>query len=164
MARFLKKREKSKGLAPGTFVFIGDKKEDEVQIRLIDYDKSILNEEEIANISESSEFIKTNTVSWINVDGLHNVELMKSIAATFGLHSLLMEDIMNTGQRPKFEEFENCIFVALKMLQYDKEKQEIIAEQLTVVIGKTFLLTTRHSLLYSYSASEKNKRNGKDVL
>ena len=52
-----------------------------------------------------------------------------------------MEDILNTGQRPKLEEFNNCIFLVLKMLQYDKEKQLIISEQLSLVLGDTFLLT-----------------------
>ena len=105
MARFLKNREKSKGLAPGTLVFIGEKKLDGVRIRLIDYNESNLNEKKLENISEGNEFIETSNVSWINIDGLHDLELMKSTASAFGLHSLLMEDIMNTGQRPKFEEF-----------------------------------------------------------
>lgn len=141
MARFFKKRDKSKGVAPGTLVFIGNQKEEKVRIRVIDYDKTNLNEDELLDILKSLEFISTNTVTWINVDGLHDVDLMKTIGNIFDLHPLLMEDIMNTGQRPKFEEFENGLFVVLKMLQYDKEKQIIFAEQLSMVIGKTFLLT-----------------------
>jgi magnesium transporter len=141
MARFLKKRDKNKGLAPGTLVFVGNHKEETIRIRVIDYTNENLSEDELKDISQSRDFINTDTVTWINVDGLHNVELMKSIQDIFSLHPLLTEDIMNTGQRPKFEEYENVLFVVIKMLQYDNEKQIITAEQLSVVIGKTFLLT-----------------------
>lgn len=141
MARFLKKREASKGLAPGSLVFIGDKKVENIRIRAIDYDKDALNEEELKDISKSARFKNKDTVTWINVDGLHDLELMKEIQKIFSIHPLLLEDILNTGQRPKIEEFDNCLFMVLKMLRYDKEKQMILAEQLSMVVGKTYLLT-----------------------
>ncbi len=141
MARFLKKREASKGLAPGSLVFVGDKKVENIRIRVIDYDKDALNEEELKDISKSAKFENTDTVTWINVDGLHDLELMKEIGKIFSIHPLLLEDILNTGQRPKIEEFDNCLFMVLKMLRYDREKQMILAEQLSMVVGKTYLLT-----------------------
>ena len=141
MARFFKKREESKGLSPGSLIFIGNKKVDKIRIRVIDYDGAQLKEEELKDIAGGAEFRRTNTVTWINVDGLHDLELMKQIGSTFDLHPLLMEDILNTGQRPKLEEFENCIFLVVKMLRYDKEKQIIVSEQLSMVLGDTFLLT-----------------------
>ena len=141
MARFLQKRNKTKGLVPGTPVFIGDKKVDEIRIRIIDYDKSKLLEDKLENILEGTEFKEKNTVTWINIDGLHDTMLMKEIGETFDLHPLLIEDIMNTDQRPKMEEFENNLFIVLKMLRYDEANHTIIAEQLSLVIGKTYLLT-----------------------
>lgn len=80
-------------------------------------------------------------MTWINVDGLHDLKLMKEIGKIFNIHPLLLEDILNTGQRPKIEEYDNCLFMVLKMLRYDKEKQMILAEQLSMVVGKTYLLT-----------------------
>ncbi len=141
MARFFKKREENKGLAPGSLVFIGNKKVENIRIRVIDYDESKLTEAQLENISKGREFKETNTVSWINIDGLHDLKLMQEIGDIFDLHPLLLEDILNTGQRPKLEEFDNCLFLVLKMLRYDKEKQEIIAEQLSMVLGGTYLLT-----------------------
>jgi magnesium transporter len=141
MARFFKKREAVKGLAPGSLVFIGNKKVENIRLRVIDYDPTQLKENELKDIAEGAEFKRTNTVTWINVDGLHDLALMKEIGSTFDLHPLLMEDILNTGQRPKLEEFDNCLFLVVKMLRYDKEKQMIISEQLSLVIGDTFLLT-----------------------
>ncbi len=141
MARFLKKRNKNKGLIPGSAVFIGEKKVDEIRIRVIDYDKTKLHEDELKNISDGTVYKETNTVSWINIDGLHNSDLMKEIGETFDLHPLLVEDIMNTDQRPKFQESDNNLFLVLKMLRYNDTNNIIIAEQLSMVIGKTFLLT-----------------------
>ena len=141
MARFLKKREEIIGLSPGSLVFIGNKKVENVRIRVIDYDGTQLKEDELKDIAQGAEFIRTNTVTWINVDGLHDLSLMKEIGDTFDLHPLLMEDILNTGQRPKLEEFENCLFLVLKMLRFDKQKQIIVSQQLSMVLGKTFLLT-----------------------
>jgi len=141
MARFFKKREESKGLAPGSLVFIGNKKVENIRIRVIDYDKSKLNEAQLDDITKGKEFKETKTVTWINVDGLHDLTLMQEIGDIFDLHPLLLEDILNTGQRPKIEEFDNCLFLVLKMLRYDKEKRVIIAEQLSMVLGSTYLLT-----------------------
>ena len=141
MARFLKKRNNIKGLVPGTPVFIGNRKVDEIRIRVIDYDKSKLLEDELRNISDGTEFKEKNTVTWINIDGLHNAELMKEMGKAFDLHPLLIEDIMNTDQRPKLLESDNNLFLVLKMLRYDEKSRTIIAEQLSLVIGKTFLLT-----------------------
>ena len=141
MARFFKKREEIKGLSPGSLVFIGNKKVENIRIRVIDYDGNQLKEDELKDIAEGAEFKRTNTVTWINVDGLHDLSLMKEIGSTFDLHPLLMEDVLNTGQRPKLEEFENCIFLVLKMLRYDSKKQMISSEQLSMVLGDSFLLT-----------------------
>lgn len=141
MARFFKKREENKGLAPGSLVFIGNKKVENIRIRVIDYDQTELREDALRDIVEAAEFKRTKTVTWINVDGLHDISVIKEIGTAFDLHPLMLEDILNTGQRPKLEEFDNCLFLVLKMLRYDQEKRLVISEQLSLVLGDTFLLT-----------------------
>jgi magnesium transporter len=141
MARFFKKREQSEGLPPGSLVFIGNRKVENIRVRLIDYDKDKLREEELKDISAAAEFKETNTVTWINIDGLHDTEVIKKAGSIFQIHPLLLEDMLNTGQRPKFEEFDNCLFVVLKMLRYDRENQIILSEQLSLVLADKFLLT-----------------------
>ncbi|MFC1850632.1 magnesium/cobalt transporter CorA [candidate division CSSED10-310 bacterium] len=140
MARFLKNQEKNKGQAPGSLVFIGDKKVETIRIRMIDYDDTKLSEDELKDIKSGYEFAKSHTVTWINVDGLHNLELIKEIGSTFKLHLLLMDDLVNTGQRPKLEEYDDHLFIVLKMLKYDDDGR-VNSEQFSMVIGKTFLLT-----------------------
>ena len=141
MARFFKKREAAKGQSPGALIFIGNKKVENIRLRVIDYDQAQLKEDELKNIADGAEFKQTKTVTWINVDGLHDLSTMKEIGQTFDLHPLLVEDILNTGQRPKLEVFDNCLFIVLKMIRYEKEKQMIVNEQLSMVLGDTFLLT-----------------------
>ena len=141
MARFLKNREANKGLAPGSLVFIGNQKMENIRIRVIDFDDAKLEEQELKDIQQSAKYKETNTVTWINLDGLHDIDTINKLGKAFELHPLLLEDILNTGQRPKMEEFDNCLFIILKMLRYDDEKQIIIGEQLSMVAGHTFLIT-----------------------
>jgi len=141
MARFFKKRDRSRGLAPGSLIFIGDQKVEQIRIRLIDYDKVDLKEEEITNIKAGGDLKKTKTITWLNIDGLHDMALMKELGESFDLHPLLLEDVLNTGQRPKLGEFDNCLFFVLKMLRYDEQTRKVIAEQLSLVLGEHFLIT-----------------------
>jgi magnesium transporter len=141
MARFLKNREASKGQAPGDIIFIGEKKVEEVTIKMIDYDKESLLEKDISDLNDSIAFKDTSTVTWININGLHDTALIKKIGDGFGLHALVMDDIVNTSQRPSIEEYDNYLFIVLKMMHYDELDKKIKSEHLSIVLGKTFLLT-----------------------
>ncbi len=141
MARFLKKRHESQGQSPGALIFIGQKKSDSIQIRVIDYDAGTLTEQELLNIKDGSHFKKTGTVTWLNINGLHDIEVIREVGQVFELHPLVMEDILNTGQRPKIEEFEHYLFIVLKMIRFDPESEMIINEQLSMILGENFLLT-----------------------
>jgi len=141
MARFLKSHELSKGQSPGSLIFIGDQKVDTVEIRLIDYDPSNLIDQELLDIKDGSHFKKTKTVTWLNINGLHNSEFIGDVGQVFELHPLVLEDILNTGQRPKVEEYDAYIFIVLKMIRFDKEAEMIVNEQLSIILGENFLLT-----------------------
>ncbi|MCW8892841.1 MAG: magnesium/cobalt transporter CorA [Deltaproteobacteria bacterium] len=141
MARFLKKKEAIIGQVPGALVFVGEQKVAEATIRVIDYDQKQLSEKELHDISEGLTYKDSSTVTWININGLHDLDLISEIGKGFGLHALVLEDIVNTGQRPRMEEYDNYLFFALKMMRYDPAAGKIRSEQLTMVLGKTFLLT-----------------------
>ena len=141
MARFFKDRAANRGLSPGSLVFIGEQKADNLRVRVIDFDRAKLDETELEEIRLGAEYKETKTVTWINVDGLHEPEAIREIGAIFGLHPLTLEDILNTGQRPKVEEFDDYLFICLKMIHYDEVSQRVVAEQLSMILGETFLLT-----------------------
>ena len=141
MFRFIKKRSKKAGLPPGTLVHIGEKKVERVKITIIDYDEAQLKEKEVERVEECFPFRDKPYVTWINIDGIHQVAILEKLGKHFGLHPLLLEDIMHTEQRPKMEDFEDYIFVVLKALYYDEKDNEIKPEQVSLILGSTFVIS-----------------------
>jgi magnesium transporter len=161
MAKFTKKRSKKAGLPPGTLMHIGDKKAEKTKITLIDYDEAQVREKEIKNVEECFPFKDTPTVTWINIDGIHDVEVIEKIGKHFNLHPLLMEDIANTDQRPKMEDFCDHIFVVLRMLEYDEVKKNIKSEQISLVIGSNFLISFQESTGDIFNPLRERIKTGK---
>ncbi|MBI4620796.1 MAG: magnesium/cobalt transporter CorA [Desulfobacterales bacterium] len=141
MFKLIKKRQKKIGLSPGTLVHIGEKKTDRTRIRIIDYDEAQFQEQEVNTVEECFPFKDTPTVTWVNIDGLHEVDVIERLGIHFNIHPLILEDILNTGHRPKMEDFEDYIFVVIKMLSIDEEGSEINAEQISVLLGSNFVIS-----------------------
>jgi magnesium transporter len=141
MQRLIKKRSLKAGLPPGTLVHVGERKAEEVSIRIFDYDSAQFEEKEAKTIEESFPFKDKPTVTWINIDGLHEVEVIEKLGSHFGLHPLLLEDILNTDQRPKMEDYGDYIFIVLKMLYSDENKDEIEIEQVSIILGSNFVIS-----------------------
>ena len=120
MSLFLKKSSRKAGLPPGSVVFVGEKKVEEIRITIIDYDENQYEEREVKNIEDCFPFKGTPSVSWINIDGVHQVEVIEKLGSHFVLHPLLQEDVVNTHQRPKFDEFDDHLFIVLRMWRQSK--------------------------------------------
>jgi magnesium transporter len=141
MPRFIKKQLRKAGASPGTLIHIGEQRVDETRITLIDYDEANLQERVLDSIEEAFLLKDLPTVTWINIDGLHQLDIIEKVGRHFNIHPLVLEDIVNTGQRPKTEEFEDLIFVVLKMLHYNENQEEITSEQFSLVLGPNFLIS-----------------------
>jgi magnesium transporter len=141
MPRLIKRHAKRAGSSPGTLVHIGEKKTEKARITLINFDEEHLQERLLETIEEAFPLKDLPTVTWINIDGLHEIVVIEKTGEHFNIHPLVLEDILNTGQRPKAEEFENVLFVVLKMLDYDKAAEKIRSEQFSLVLGSNFLIT-----------------------
>ena len=141
MNSITRKRSDKAGLPPGTLIHIGERKAEKVKITIFDYSETQYMEKEAATIEECFPFKDTATLTWINIDGLHDVGMMEKLGSYFGLHPLLMEDILNTDQRPKIEDFEQFIFFVLKMLTRDEKTGDIEAEQVSVIFGKNYVIS-----------------------
>jgi Mg2+ and Co2+ transporter CorA len=94
---------------------------DQTQIRLIDFDDLHLTDQKLTDISDATLYRTTESKTWINVNGLHDVTAIGNIGQTFDLHPLVPEDILNTGQRPKIDDYESYVYIVLKMIRYDQE-------------------------------------------
>jgi magnesium transporter len=141
MPKLLKKRSQKAGLPPGSLVYIGSEQSEKVKIRLIDYSDKKIRERELKTVEECFPFKETPTVTWIDIDGIKHTEIIEKIGKCFDLHPLVLEDIVNTEQRPKIEDFKNYVFIVLKMLSYDEKHADIKVEQVSLILGRNFVIS-----------------------
>ncbi|WP_405282754.1 magnesium/cobalt transporter CorA [Gaopeijia maritima] len=141
MGRFVRRQVKRAGSMPGTLVHTGEKKMDRVRLRVLDYDPSGLREAEVAMPEELWALRDTATTSWINVDGLHDLDLISRFGEQFRLHPLVLEDLVHVGQRPKHEEYDDYDYIVLPMLTWDVERGIVQDEQLSLVVGPHWVVT-----------------------
>ncbi|WP_369993631.1 magnesium/cobalt transporter CorA [Winogradskyella sp.] len=128
------------GQVPGTLVYTGKKSNKDFHVECFDYTKESIEETILLNIGDAVNYKDTDSVTWINVDGLQHIDKIEDIGKQYDLHPLVLEDIVNTTQRPKIDEYEDYLFVVLKMLYYDAN-EEIVIEQVSFVLGKNYVLT-----------------------
>lgn len=159
--RLFRRRSRQPGLAPGTVEFTGDRKAERILIRVIDYDAQQIAEHEPAAIDECFPLRDTATVSWINIDGLHDTGLLNRCAEHFGLHPLVTEDIVNTGQRPKVEDYDGYLYIVLKMLDYDEDAHEVSAEQISLIVGPQAVLSFQEREGDVFAPVRERLRGGK---
>ncbi|UCD56205.1 MAG: magnesium/cobalt transporter CorA [Candidatus Hydrogenedentota bacterium] len=141
MPKLIKRVSKKTGLPPGALVFVGEQKEEKARITVIDYDEKTYVEKDVDSVEDCYPFKDTQTVTWINVGGIHNIDILKKLGDCYGLHALVLEDILNTGQRPKIEDFENYLFVVLKMLYRDEKTNDIALEQVSIVLTQNVVIS-----------------------
>ena len=141
MARFIHKRKEDIGLSPDALHFRGDSLTEEITLRIIDFDPNNLEENALSTVSEAIKYQDTETVTWLNIDGLNNADLMSEVSQVFDLDRVILSDVMNTGTRPKVSEYHNCVHLSIKMLQEDEETGRISVENLSLVMTQSFLIS-----------------------
>lgn len=140
MKRLNKKRSKKAGLPPGSLIHIGEKKRETLELSIIKYNSADIETKVLTDVNELIKYNDTKNVVWVNIDGIHDVETIKKISEVFGLHPLVQEDILNTNQRPKVEDYGDYIYIVCKML-YVNPQSETISEQVSIILGKNYVLT-----------------------
>ena len=140
MRSLLKKRSKKSGLPPGTLVHVGEQKTEKIHISVLTYGAGKIEEREITRMEECLDLRNKSAVTWITVRGVHDVDVIEQIGKCFDLHPLLMEDIVNTEQRPKVDYFEDSLFLIARMLSFN-HKDIVSSEQISIVLGSNFVLS-----------------------
>lgn len=151
-----RKRKKKTGhlhQIPGQMVYVGDK-DRPLQVEIFDYTPAHFQHITSQDYQVALPYRDSPTVTWVDVNGLSQVQKIKELSAHYGLHPLLQEDIVNTKQRPKFEEFEGGIFLALKMLAYHADGK-LVKEHLSLVLGRNYVLTFHESDAGSFEELRK---------
>lgn len=157
------KRSKKAGLPPGSLIHIGEKRREKAHIRQINYDESNFFDQEAEAPEQYCPTRAPTGITWINVDGISQTELFQQLGDCFGLHPLVLEDIMNTDQRPKMEDFGDYVYIVLKMLSFDS-RREIVAEQVSLILGQNFLLSFRERESDIFNPIVERIRNAKGLI
>jgi magnesium transporter len=164
MTKLIKGRSKKAGLPPGTLIHIGARKTPEPKITIIDYDEATFQERETKAIEECFLFKDKPTVTWINVDGLHQSEILEKLGECYNFHPLVLEDILNTDQRPKMEEYGDYLYIVLKMLHDKGKGSQIEAEQVSLVLGPNYVFSFQESGGDVFDQIRERLRTGKGRL
>ncbi|MBU1061458.1 MAG: magnesium/cobalt transporter CorA [Candidatus Omnitrophica bacterium] len=161
MPRRVKKISKVAGLLPGTLVHVGEKKTEHTKVTVIDYNEIEFQETILRKVEECTPFKEKDSVSWINIDGIYEIDVIEKMGRQFNLHSLVLEDIVNTGQRPKIEDFDDYIFIVLKMISYNESKSEIESEQVSLILGPNFVISFQEREGDVFNSIRERIRNSK---
>ena len=161
MPRLIKKSSKSRGLPPGALIHIGEKKTDKVRISVMDYSIGKYDEKEIKKVEDCFALKRKPSISWINVDGLHEIGVIEHLGECFDIHPLVLEDILNTEQRPKMEDYEKYIFLTLKMLYVEDKKNEIHSEQVSFILGNNYVISFQETVGDVFDSVRNRIRKGK---
>lgn len=129
------------GLPPGTLVHIGRQRVEKTVLTVIDYSETALDEIVLKSPEECRKYLTPKTVTWINLTGLHETETIAKLGAIYGIHPLVLEDVCNTGHRPKTEELGGYLFVVAKMIYRAPGNDHILAEQVSLILGDHFVIS-----------------------
>ncbi len=144
ISKIIRRRHKiasKAGMAPGTVAYVGSKRDFKVTAEIFSYNETELIHKENLNPLTIKDDYKPDEVKWINIDGIHDTEVIEYIGKTFCLHSLAMEDIAHAEQRPKLDDYEDYVYLVVKMIDYNEQTKEITTEQLSVIFRNNTLIT-----------------------
>jgi len=147
MARMNRRRSKKVGLPAGSLVYTGERELGKLDLTLIDYDEQHFEERSLAGAEACAPYRDKPTTTWINADGVHNPGVLEKLGESFGLHRLVVEDILSVVQRPKVEDYGDYLYVVLKMLNYDEKTGSIAPEQVSIIIGPNYLLSFQEGIV-----------------
>ena len=161
----LPKRSAKAGLPPGSLIHIGRKREGAVSIRLLAYNNGgAVEEQECTDVRECRLAEEEGAVNWLSVGGVHDAGVIEAVGEAFHLHPLLLEDIMNTDQRPKFEDYGDYVFVVVKRLSPDGADRMMQVEQVGMVLGKNYVITFEEGSEEAFESVRERIRSGRGRL
>ncbi len=155
----VKQRAKKAGHPPGTLIYTGHKKEKKPVITLTHFDTEnckVITSHDIQQCLPEQNFTGK---CWIDVEGLDDVEILKALAERFSIHPLTVEDVLNVEQRPKVEAFDGYLFITLKILHWSSEKLTLHAHQISIILGKNFILSFQESDTSIFNAIRSKLQN-----
>lgn len=164
VGRGVRRPRKPVGAPPGVLVYTGEPKAEPPAVRTLDYDSLSVQEDEWTPGHVPGEYTRREAVTWIDVMGLHDVATLERIGDAFSIHPLVMEDVLNSAQRAKSEEYEGIIAIALKDVNFDPSSKVIAIDQVTIVLGDHFVITFRDRATDLFEPVRKRIRAGRGQI
>jgi len=164
MAKVIRRSSKKAGLPPGTLVHIGEKKTEKTRVAVVEYDGQSFQEKELETLETCYLFPQEPFVTWINVVGIQQVEVLEKLGNCFTVHPLAMEDILNTEQRPKIEDYGRDLFIVVKLISFNEKKDEVEAEQISLILRPHALLSFQEKEGDDFAPVKERLRAGKGRL
>ncbi|MCB5188173.1 magnesium/cobalt transporter CorA [Methylobacillus caricis] len=153
------------GLPPGTLMHTGDIKTTHIQLTLFRYNADFIEEKTIHSLDEIGDTqAPDNTILWLNIHGLHDPKLMAEIGQKFKLHPLVLEDILNTDQRPKADAYDDYLYLVTRFFNYDSDQMAISSEQISLILGNQFVLSFQERPTGSFDPVRERLRANKGLL
>ncbi len=141
MTKFTKKLAKKAGMPPGTLVHVGNHVAEHISIQLFDYDANHFVEKKNGTIQDCLIYLDSPYSTWLNIQGISDIHMIATLGKHFGFHPLILEDIVNSCQRSKLDNFKDNIYIVMRLLKYNKEKDNFEDEQISVILGKNYLIS-----------------------
>ncbi len=160
-SKLLRKTSHKAGRPPGTLIHVGEASTAPIGIRRLEYDPQHLSEQRNSDAAACRPTTEGTRVTWLNLDGVHNLALLETIGSNFALHPLVLEDIVNTEHRPKLEDFDSYLFLVLKMLHYNAQQAEIRTEQVSLVLTAKEVLSFQEQQGDVFEGIRERLRNNK---
>jgi magnesium transporter len=157
-------RRKKVGLSPGSLIYTGSNQGGPVRIHVFDYTHDSLNERVVEKLEDCFPYRDSASVTWINVDGLSDVDTLRKLGEHFGIHPLVLEDILNVGHRPKIDDLDDYLFLVLKMLHGQDNSGQFYIEQLSIILGKNFVISFQEANGDVFGQVRERLRTGKGRL
>lgn len=132
-------------MEPGVLVHVGEVYSDHPKIIVVDYSKDSFAESTDATIEEALEYIHSPEITWINIQGINDTTIIDAIGKEFGMHALAMEDILNTDQRAKLDDYKDYLYIVLRLLNYDYKADTVTGEQISILVNKNCVITFQES-------------------
>ena len=159
--KVIRTHPKKIGASPGTLIHVGDRKVDTAQISLIEYTAEKFLEKSVATIDAGVSSEDSPAIRWLNIDGIHQVDLLERCGVCFDLHSLVLEDVLNTGHRPKFEEHDDYLFLVLKMLFLPQGETDIRTEQISLILKDKLVISFQEQAGDVFDSVRERIRNNR---
>jgi magnesium transporter len=160
----LSRRVQKTGLAPGTPIHIGERRTESTKITVFEYNASRIEERELGSVEECVECGDSKGVVWINIDGIHDISVVEAVGKIFGVHPLVQEDIANTNQRPKVEEYDSYLYAIVKMLYEEQNTHALQAEQVSIIVTPRIVISFQEREGDVFNPVRERLRTGKGIV